>query len=54
MTNPQKKSEQKSGKPSDVGKDNKTQAKKDKERAAKKRDEKKDASGKSSKKSGCC
>jgi len=37
-----------------IAKDNRTQAEKDKQQAAKKHEDKKDASGKPSNKSGCC
>lgn len=54
MASPQNKPEQKYGSSSIAGKDNRTQAEKDKQQAAQKHDEKKDASGKPSNKSGGC
>jgi hypothetical protein len=54
MASPQNKTEQKYGISPQAGKDNKTQAEKDKQQAAQKHDEKKDASGKPTAKSGGC
>lgn len=54
MASPQNKPEQKYGNTPIAGKDGRTQAEKDKQQAAQKHDEKKDASGKPSGKSGGC
>jgi hypothetical protein len=50
MTSPQNRPEQKQGSSAIQGKDDRTQAEKDKQQAAQKHDEKKDASGKPSNK----
>lgn len=54
MVSPENKPEQKYGNSPQTGKDNKTQAEKDKQQTSQKHDEKKDGSGKPSDKSGDC